>query len=138
MVRSAAPSFKTSLETAWRVWFNLTETVGPAGSHIDFNDVQPRFLECAQAITSAVTALKSNLSIKNTYPKTIDRILNGAKDETGAPDLPSLRKLLQTCENALNIGEREESDRAIWNATAEEVREACDRLAQTISPSDGR
>ena len=136
MGRSAAPSFKTSLDTAWRVWFNLTETVGSGGSHIDFNNVQPRFVECAEAITSAVTALRMRAgSINETHRNTIDKILNGAKGEEGIPDLPSLRKLLKTCEKALTLNE---SDRAIWNATAKEVRKACDRLAQTISPSDGR
>lgn len=130
-------TFDRFLHNAWSSWYNLTGTVGPDGSDIDFDDVQPRLLECAEAITSAVAALRTG-SIDETHRNTIDRILNGEKDEESIPNLPSLRELLETCENTLNIGEREESDRAIWNATAEEVRVACDRLAQTISSSDGR
>jgi hypothetical protein len=141
MKRSAAPSFKASLDTAWRVWFNLTETVGPAGPCIPFDDLKKHFYICAQAITSAVTALKPNSSINNTHRNTIDKILNGAKGEEGekgASNLPSLRELLEKCEKALKIGEREESEQETWNAMAEAVREACKRLAETIGNSGGR
>lgn len=135
---SEDPSFKASLETAWRVWFNLTEAVGPAGPYIAFDDLKGRFYTCAQAITSAVTALKPNSPIKNTHRNTIDKILNGAKGEQDILDLPSLEELLQTCEEALKISEREEPDRAIWNAMAKEVRDACKSLAETIGNSGGR
>jgi hypothetical protein len=129
---SAAPSFKASLETAWRVWFNLTEAVGPAGPYIAFDDLKGRFYTCAQAITSAVTALKSNSSINVTYPQTIDRILNGAKGEQDILDLPSLEDLLETCENTLTL---DESDQEAWDAMAKEVRNACKSLAETIGSS---
>ncbi len=136
MGRSAAPSFKASLDTAWRVWFNLTETVGSGGSHIDFNNVQPRFVECAEAITSAVTALRMRAgSINETHRNTIDKILNGAKGEEGIPDLLSMEQLLEKLEEELEL---EASERLDWDATAKEVRAACKRLAETIGNSGGR
>jgi hypothetical protein len=134
---SAAPSFKAfkaSLETAWRVWFNLTEAVGPAGPYIAFDDLKGRFYTCAQAITSAVTALKPNSPIKNTHRNTIDKILNGAKGEQDIPDLLSLEDLLKTCENTLTL---DESDQEAWDAMAKAVRDACKSLAKKTGSSRG-
>jgi hypothetical protein len=134
---SAAPSFKAfkaSLETAWGVWFNLTEAVGPAGPYIAFDDLKGRFYTCAQAITSAVTALKSNSSINNAHRNTIDKILNGAKGEQDIPDLLSLEDLLKTCENTLTL---DESDQEAWDAMAKAVRDACKSLAKKTGSSRG-